>query len=107
MTYARMQTCDLDEPDASCTPGEDFPVCELDTKKGSVKVGAMICHDREFPEIARILMLKGAELIHYAQLLRAGGQPHRPVQGEGLREHGGRGHYQLRRPASERAFGGV
>jgi N-carbamoylputrescine amidase len=26
-------------------------------------VGAMICHDREFPEIARILMLEGAELI--------------------------------------------
>ena len=63
MTYAKMQTCDFDEPDASCTPGEDFPVCELDTEKGSVKVGAMICHDREFPEIARILMLKGAELI--------------------------------------------
>ena len=63
MTYAKVQTCDFDEPDASCTPGEDFPVCELDTEKGPVKVGAMICHDREFPEIARILMLEGAELI--------------------------------------------
>jgi predicted amidohydrolase len=28
-----------------------------------VKVGAMICYDREFPESARILMLQGAELI--------------------------------------------
>ena len=28
-----------------------------------VQVGAMICFDREFPESARILMLKGAELI--------------------------------------------
>jgi N-carbamoylputrescine amidase len=63
MTYAKVQTCDFDEPEASCTPGEDFPVCELDTEKGPVKVGAMICHDREFPEIARILMLKGTELI--------------------------------------------
>lgn len=63
LTYAKVQTCDFDEPDASCTPGEDFPVCELDTEKGPVKVGAMICHDREFPEIARILMLEGAELI--------------------------------------------
>jgi predicted amidohydrolase len=27
------------------------------------KVGAMICFDREFPESARILMLKGAEII--------------------------------------------
>jgi N-carbamoylputrescine amidase len=63
MTYAKVQTCDFDEPEASCTPGDDFPVCELNTEKGPVKVGAMICHDREFPEIARILMLKGAELV--------------------------------------------
>ena len=45
------------------TPGEDFPVTTLDTAQGAVKVGAMICYDREFPESARILMLKGAELI--------------------------------------------
>ncbi len=29
----------------------------------SLHVGAMICHDREQPESARILMLQGAELI--------------------------------------------
>jgi len=63
MTYAKVQTCDFDDPDASCTPGDSFPVCELDTEEGAVRVGAMICHDREFPEIARILMLEGAELI--------------------------------------------
>lgn len=45
------------------TPGEDFFVAELDTRIGPVKVGAMICYDREQPESARILMLKGAELI--------------------------------------------
>lgn len=28
-----------------------------------VRVGAMICYDREFPESARLLMLQGAELI--------------------------------------------
>ena len=28
-----------------------------------MKIGAMICYDREFPESARILMLKGAEII--------------------------------------------
>lgn len=39
------------------------PCGTLDTACGSVKVGAMICYDREFPESARILMLKGAELI--------------------------------------------
>jgi len=63
MTYAKVQTCDFDEPEASCTPGDGFPVCELDTEKGALRVGAMICHDREFPEIARILMVEGAELI--------------------------------------------
>ncbi len=31
--------------------------------RGSVKIGSMICFDREFPESARILMLKGAEVI--------------------------------------------
>jgi N-carbamoylputrescine amidase len=31
--------------------------------QGPVEIGAMICFDREFPESARILMLKGAEVI--------------------------------------------
>ena len=43
--------------------GEEFPVADLETSKGLVKVGIMICYDREFPEVARILMLEGAELI--------------------------------------------
>ena len=53
----------FDQPEASCTPGEAFPVATLDTAAGAVKVGAMICFDREFPETARILALEGAELI--------------------------------------------
>jgi len=63
MTYAKVHTCDFDEPEASLTPGEDFTVCTLDTEGGPVQIGAMICYDREFPESARILMLKGAEII--------------------------------------------
>ena len=42
---------------------DSFYVTTLDTSCGKVKTGAMICYDREFPESARILMLKGAELI--------------------------------------------
>ncbi len=61
-TYAKVHTCDFDV-ERNLTPGEDFFVCDLDTSVGSVKVGAMICYDREFPEAARILMLKGVELI--------------------------------------------
>lgn len=39
--------------------GEDMPV--FDTKYG--KIGVMICYDAGFPETARVLTLKGAELI--------------------------------------------
>ncbi len=62
MTYAKVHTCDFSF-DALCAPGDDFYVCSLDTAAGEVKIGAMICYDREFPESARILMLKGAEII--------------------------------------------
>lgn len=62
LTYAKVHTCDFDR-EAALTPGEDFPVVELDTAQGPVKIGAMICYDREFPESARILMLRGAEII--------------------------------------------
>lgn len=62
LTYAKVHTCDFGA-EQDLTPGDDFFVTELDTAAGPVKVGAMICYDREFPESARILMLKGAELI--------------------------------------------
>lgn len=62
ITYAKVHTCDFDV-ERNLTPGEEFYVADLDAACGEVKVGAMICYDREFPESARILMLKGAELI--------------------------------------------
>ncbi len=62
LRYAKVHTCDFGD-ESRLTPGEDFYVADLNTAKGSVKVGAMICYDREFPESARILMLKGAEII--------------------------------------------
>ena len=62
LTYAKVHTCDFDN-EIAVTPGDGFHVCLLDTAAGEVKVGAMICFDREFPESARILMLQGAELI--------------------------------------------
>ena len=60
--YAKVHTCAFDL-EKVLSPGEDFYVAELDTGSGKVKVGSMICFDREFPESARILMLKGAEVI--------------------------------------------
>jgi predicted amidohydrolase len=61
-TYAKVHTCDFGM-EAAVTPGDAFPVFELDTAAGPAKVGIMICYDREFPESARSLMLGGAELI--------------------------------------------
>jgi predicted amidohydrolase len=49
--------------DVNCSPGESFDVCTLSGAEGEVKVGAMICADREFPEPATQLMLNGAELV--------------------------------------------
>jgi predicted amidohydrolase len=62
LTYAKVHTCDF-SMEAACTPGDGFFVTALDTSDGEVMVGAMICYDREFPESARVLMLKGAEVI--------------------------------------------
>jgi N-carbamoylputrescine amidase len=62
-TYAKLHTCDFDLPEAALTPGEEVCVAAVDTAAGPLEVGAMICFDREFPETARMLMLKGAELI--------------------------------------------
>ena len=62
LRYAKVHTCDFGE-ERLLTPGDNFPVAELDLDGDTVKVGCMICYDREFPESARILMLKGAEII--------------------------------------------
>ena len=62
LRYAKVHTCDFDA-ERNLTPGEGFAAAELDTAAGPVTVGAMICFDREFPESARVLMLKGAEVI--------------------------------------------
>jgi len=63
LTYSKVHTTDFIPMETALTPGNDFYVKGLDTKIGTVKVGIMICYDREFPESARILMLKGAEVI--------------------------------------------
>jgi len=49
--------------DVNCSPGESFDVCTLEGSDGQVKVGVMICADREFPEAATELMVNGAELV--------------------------------------------
>ena len=62
LRYAKVHTCafDLERP---LIPGDGFSVADLETAGGTVKIGTMICFDREFPESARLLMLGGAEVI--------------------------------------------
>ena len=60
--YSKVHTCAFDL-EKVLAPGDGFYVSELDIGRGIVRVGSMICFDREFPESARILMLKGAEVI--------------------------------------------
>ena len=60
--YSKVHICAFDDEKVLCG-GDDFRVADLDFGRGTVRFGSMICFDREFPESARILMLKGAELI--------------------------------------------
>lgn len=62
LEYSKVHTCDFSH-EAAIQPGREFGVATLDTAAGPIEVGMMICYDREFPESARVLMLKGAELI--------------------------------------------
>ena len=62
LRYSKVHIC-LHTVERHCAPGDRFPVATLSTAPGDVVVGAMICYDREFPESARILGLKGAEVV--------------------------------------------
>jgi predicted amidohydrolase len=63
LTYAKVHLGPWDPPDNACTPGDAFPVVTIATPAGALRIGFMICFDREFPEAARMLMLNGAEVI--------------------------------------------
>lgn len=65
LEYAKVHICDFkpDGMEQNLVSGENFNVAELQYSNGSIKLGAMICMDREFCESARTLSLKGAELI--------------------------------------------
>lgn len=62
LTYGKVHTCDF-AFEAALTAGDGWAVADLDTARGNVRIGAMICFDREFPESARSLMVKGAEVV--------------------------------------------
>jgi len=63
LTYAKVHTSDFKHMETNMTPGDGFYAADLDTRHDTLRIGAMICFDREQPESARVLMLEGAEII--------------------------------------------
>lgn len=70
LKYNKVHTCDFDW-ERFLESGDSFPVCEFD----DIRMGVMICYDREYPESARQLMLSGAEFIMHPNC--CGGMPPR------------------------------
>lgn len=63
LRYAKSHLCTFGS-ESALVAGDEFVVADLDLGNGaSVRLGALICYDREFPEAARVVMLEGAELV--------------------------------------------
>lgn len=62
LTYHKVNLCDFTF-ESACEPGDAFHVCTLDTGRGPVAVGAMICRDCIFPNSMADLAEQGAEIV--------------------------------------------
>ncbi len=62
-TYSKVHVCTFSSMEHLCEDGDDWYVWPLEIGGRTVNVGIMICYDREHPESARVLMLKGADVI--------------------------------------------
>jgi deaminated glutathione amidase len=60
--HRKVHICDFDSPELACGRGLGFAACDIDTGAGRVRLGLMICMDREYPEAARALSRQGAEI---------------------------------------------
>jgi len=59
--YRKTHLTLMEREDWRITPGDEYPVFKTDFGT----IGIMICFDNHFPEVPRILALKGAEIIFY------------------------------------------
>ena len=62
--YRKIHLTLVEELIRGIKPGNEYPVFQTDF----AKVGLMVCYDNHFPEVARILAVKGAELIAYPNM---------------------------------------
>ena len=60
--HRKVHICDFDSPELACGRGSGFAACDIDTGAGPVRLGLMICMDREYPDAARALSRQGAEI---------------------------------------------
>jgi len=60
--HRKVYICDFDSPECACDRGKNFNVGEIETAMGSVKLGLMICMDREYAQAAGSLSRAGAEI---------------------------------------------
>jgi deaminated glutathione amidase len=60
--HRKVHICDFDSPEIACARGATFEVCDIEARGGPVRLGLMICMDREYPEAARSLSRQGAEI---------------------------------------------
>ena len=58
------------EQDMGIRPGNDLPVYALDC----ARVGVMTCMDIEYPEVAQVLMLRGAEILLFPHVQASWGE---------------------------------
>ena len=73
--HRKVHICDFDSPECACGRGKDFRVAEIQTSAGPVKIGRMICMDREYPEAARALSRAGAEIALVPNCCELGTDP--------------------------------
>ena len=59
LTNAKVHTCVFDHREDALPAGAGFRVGTLNTRHERVRLGAMTCSLREFPEGARVLVLPG------------------------------------------------
>lgn len=58
------------EQELGIRPGADIPVYQLD----SVRIGIMTCMDIEYPEVAQVLMLRGADVLLFPHVQASWGE---------------------------------
>jgi len=65
--YSKVHLTGVERDEWRCEPGESYPIFKTDFGV----IGIMICYDGCFPEVARILTLKGAEIVFWPSLQRS------------------------------------